>query len=177
MTYIYTLMDAFKININDREREWLIKNYEQEIPVKEKKLHDLMQEIAVDKQRLAELLSIRNTINHAAPKLTFSFPKSDSVTLSKKVEHVLTGYGKIANTRKLAELIFAIEPERGHDLKDLVSNIGATLYQKVKKSDTFNRIFQYDDIFYGLKDWFNPDGAVKDEYQVNPERAYVERSK
>lgn len=79
----------------------------------------------------------------------------------KKVEHVISQAGICLTTRQIINGIKAIEPMD----TDPVASVSGTISGKIKAGVIFNRYAEYEggDWFIGLKDWFNPDGSVKEE--------------
>jgi len=117
-------------------------------------------------------------------KGVFEFSYSSQWTLVKKTEFVLRNITKkISTTREIAAAIksreetvptpvdnsttWSAEPPIMHlvDMGDLISKLGATLKQKVDKGDTFARIEIQDVLYYGLAEWFEGKGKVKNEYK------------
>ncbi|HEY1032027.1 MAG TPA: hypothetical protein VGD89_09650 [Flavipsychrobacter sp.] len=168
-------------NISQREKEVLIKHHQEIIYKLNSEIKKLQAELELSKSRIEEL-SGESVLNKRfyrggwiSKDITVTSDEllnySSIWTLAKKVEYILTVVKKISTTRQLAEMVSYFEggAYSEQELKDLVSNLGATLKQKVDKKEVFDRIEQYGDIYYGLRDWFLTDDeegiAVRPEFR------------
>jgi hypothetical protein len=87
--------------------------------------------------------------------------------LHKKAEFVIRQTGAAMNTGAIADDIMLMDKNTTYIRSELVSNIGATLLQKVNKGDVFNRDLIGGIYYYGLKEWFSDnDGGLKEGRRI-----------
>ncbi len=163
----------YQVNIYDNERDELIKFHQSNIQRIDKEIDELQAQREHAISRITELV---RTIIHSesAPPQSLLFDDGNyypELTLARKAEIILIDEKRVLNTREIAlhikKLHHPFVVQQGYpdvDIKDLVSNLGATLKQKVDKGDTFHRIDVRGVWYYGIADWFRGDGTLYAEF-------------
>ncbi len=168
-------------NLYNIEREVLIKHYEDVIASSKEKIQELQRAIIDAENRIKTLSSPGDIFNSERSK---NEEYSTAWPLAKKVEYVLLKNGLISTTTHLS---LYINEEEGFvrtqsELAKLVSNLAATLKQKIDKGVTFERVEWHGEWHYGLKKWFQPDlydgsPEPKDAYKRALEKPLVQKIK
>lgn len=153
-----------KVELSEAELKVLLDSYRREIEEQNKIANEAMRRVAQAETRIRQLSG--NSLFPTPPPPP-PLPSFENLTLADKAKRVLTDLRLFASTRDIAVLILKTEGKTAttaNEISSLVSNVSATLKQKVDKGEVFQRMEIGEEIFYGLRVWYHPNGTAADEF-------------